>query len=114
MSGTATATIPVDGASSYYIFGNNGFSIESTTGILNYDGSEFNYETDDTVVNLTIYVVSNDVLVDIRYVNVNIIDAEDPMDLPDSYEFTLYENTRNVELGIITATDEDIEDNIRL
>ena len=110
-SSTATGTITVDGTSSYYIYGDdNGFSIESSTGILNYDGPEFNYEVDDKIVNLTIYVVSNDVLMDIRYIEVNIIDAEDPINLPDSLEFTLPENTSDVEIGIITATDEDVED----
>ena len=110
-SSAAIGTITVDGTSSYYIYGNNGFSIDSTTGILSYDGEGFNYET-DAVVPLTIYVVSNDVLTDVMRVEVNIIDVEDPMNLPDSYAFTLSENTSDVELGIITATDEDIEDTI--
>ena len=109
-SGAAIGTITVDGTSSYYIYGNNGFSIDSTTGILSYDGEGFNYEVDDTVVPLTIYAISNDVLTDVMRVEVNIIDVEDPMNLPDSYAFILYENTSNVELGIITATDEDVED----
>ena len=110
-SSAAIGAISVNGTSSYYIYGDNRFSIDSTTGILSYDGKGVNHET-DAVVPLTIYVVSNDVLVDIRYIEVNIIDVEDPMNLPDSYQFSLYEKTSNVELGIITATDEDVEDSI--
>ena len=105
----AIGTITVDGTSSYYIYGDNGFSIDSTTGILSYDGEGFNYET-DAVVSLTIYAMSNDVLTDVMRVEVNIIDIEESVNLPDSYEFTLSENTSDVELGIITATDEDVED----
>ena len=108
-SSTAIGTITVDGTSSYYIYGNNGFSIDSTTGILSYDGEGLNHET-DAVVPLITYVVSNNIVIDVIHIKVNLLDGEDPMNLPDSYEFTLSENTSNVEIGIITATDEDIED----
>ena len=60
----------------YYIYGdNNGFSIDSTTGILSYDGEGFNHET-DAAVPLTIYAVSNNVLIDVIYIKVNILDEE--------------------------------------
>ena len=61
----------------YYIYGdNNGFSIDSTTGILSYDGEGFNHET-DAAVPLTIYAVSNNVLIDVIYIKVNILDEEE-------------------------------------
>ena len=112
--GNATATDQDNDTLTYSITeGNtNKFNINSETGEITYIGSGENYESETKQYNLTIQVTDNSWNV-AGNITVSIVDVNDPPAFDDdSHTFTLNSNSTLVNIGTVSATDEDTGDTL--